>query len=86
MEATKRIREGGFKNLIAGVTGNIMEDDVAEYLRAGADIVFGKPPVPGRIRGDNDSPTRWGNFCGVENEMDNEMDNEMKCRCVHGHP
>ena len=43
MEATKRIREGGFKNLIAGVTGNIMEDDVAEYLRAGADIVFGKP-------------------------------------------
>ena len=43
MEVTKRIREGGFKNLIAGVTGNIMEDDVAEYLRAGADIVFGKP-------------------------------------------
>ena len=43
MEATKRIREGGFKNLIAGVTGNILEDDVVEYLRAGADIIFGKP-------------------------------------------
>ena len=43
MEATKRIREGGFKNLIAGVTGNIMDDGIADYLRAGADIVFGKP-------------------------------------------
>lgn len=43
MEAAKRIREGGFRNLIAGVTGNILEDDVVEYLQAGADIVFGKP-------------------------------------------
>ena len=43
MEAAKRIREGGFRNLIAGVTGNILEDDVEEYLQAGADIVFGKP-------------------------------------------
>lgn len=43
MEASKRLREGGFKNLIVGVTGNIMADDIAEYLRAGADIVFGKP-------------------------------------------
>jgi len=43
VEATKRLREGGFKNLVVGVTGNVLEDDVAEYLQAGADIILGKP-------------------------------------------
>ena len=33
----------GFRNLIVGVTGNMLDDDVDEYLKAGADIVLAKP-------------------------------------------
>ena len=33
----------GFRNLIVGVTGNVLDDDVDEYLKAGADIVLAKP-------------------------------------------
>jgi len=43
VEATRKLREGGFRNLVVGVTGNVLEDDVAEYLQAGADIILGKP-------------------------------------------
>ena len=41
--AAKHMRKQGYPFLIAGVTGNVMEDDVAEYLDAGADIIFAKP-------------------------------------------
>ena len=37
------LREAGFGNLIIGVTGNVMEDDVQEFRSAGADIVLSKP-------------------------------------------
>ena len=43
MEATRRLRANGYKNLVIGVTGNVLEDDVIEFLAAGADIVLGKP-------------------------------------------
>ena len=43
MEATKLLRKGGYKNLVVGVTGNVLDDDVGEYQAAGADIVLGKP-------------------------------------------
>ena len=29
--------------MIIGVTGNVLDDDVKEYLQAGADLVIGKP-------------------------------------------
>lgn len=37
------LRTNGFKNLIIGVTGNVLEDDVTEFIAAGADIILGKP-------------------------------------------
>ena len=37
------MREKGFQNLVVGVTGNVMEDDIAEFLAAGADLVLPKP-------------------------------------------
>jgi len=43
VEASKRLRIGGYKNLIVGVTGNVLEDDVSEFLAAGADLVMFKP-------------------------------------------
>ena len=43
MEATKLLRLGGYNNLLVGVTGNVLEDDMAEYLDAGADIILTKP-------------------------------------------
>lgn len=41
--ATRTLRESGFENLIIGVTGCVMEDEIAMYLRAGADAILGKP-------------------------------------------
>ena len=43
MQAVCRLREGGYGNLVVGVTGNVLEHDVAEYLSAGADMIMGKP-------------------------------------------
>jgi len=42
-QAASAMRQARFPHIIAGVTGNVMEDDVAEYLDAGADVVFSKP-------------------------------------------
>ena len=43
MEAVRKLREEGYGKLVVGVTGNILDDDVIEYLAAGADMVLGKP-------------------------------------------
>jgi CheY-like chemotaxis protein len=50
VEATKELRELGFPNLIVGVTGNVMDDDLAEYMRSGADKVLLKPVNVATIR------------------------------------
>jgi CheY-like chemotaxis protein len=41
--ATKRIREAGYTGLIVGVTGNVLEDDKANFIAHGADAVLTKP-------------------------------------------
>ena len=43
VEATVALREAGFRNLIVGLTGNIMDDDIRQFLVAGADYVLSKP-------------------------------------------
>eukprot|EP01036_Dinobryon_divergens_P061674 gene61674-biopygen14791 len=43
VEATRALREQGFQYLIIGVTGNVLEDDITEYLAAGADMILSKP-------------------------------------------
>jgi len=42
-EASIKLREGGYGNLVVGVTGNVLDDDVVQYLAAGADMIIGKP-------------------------------------------
>lgn len=42
-QATQEIRQLGFSNPIIGVTGNIMENDVKNFLDMGATVVIGKP-------------------------------------------
>ena len=42
-EAVRRIRAENFKNLIFGVTGNALDDDMELFMAAGADFVFSKP-------------------------------------------
>ena len=43
LEAVRKLREEGYAKLVVGVTGNVLDDDVMEYLAAGADLVLGKP-------------------------------------------
>eukprot|EP01036_Dinobryon_divergens_P035677 gene35677-46277_t len=43
VDATRILRQEGYRNIIVGVTGNVLEDDLKEYLAAGADFVIGKP-------------------------------------------
>jgi two-component system sensor histidine kinase/response regulator len=43
IEATRRLRARGFDRLIVGVTGNVMDDEVREFVDAGADAVLAKP-------------------------------------------
>eukprot|EP01036_Dinobryon_divergens_P024900 gene24900-33391_t len=42
-EAARAMRAEGFQGFIVGVTGNLMKDDVNEYIISGADSVLGKP-------------------------------------------
>lgn len=43
VEMTRKLREKGYPYLIIGLTGNVMEQDMNEFLEAGADYVFMKP-------------------------------------------
>lgn len=43
IEASVIIRAGGFKHLIIGVTGNSLEEELDEFITAGADLVIVKP-------------------------------------------
>jgi len=43
LEATKLLREKGYNKIIAGITGNAMDDDIIEFEQAGADLVLPKP-------------------------------------------
>mmetsp|Transcript_9290 Transcript_9290/g.9368 ORF Transcript_9290/g.9368 Transcript_9290/m.9368 type:complete len:126 (+) Transcript_9290:2175-2552(+) len=43
LEATKEIRDVGYKGLIIGVTGNVTADDIESFLKHGADAVLPKP-------------------------------------------
>ena len=43
LTATRTLRDGGFENLIVGITGNVLDEDVQTFLSAGADTVLGKP-------------------------------------------
>jgi CheY-like chemotaxis protein len=47
LEATTLLRSSqGFGNLIIGVTGNAMDDELADFLVGGADMVLSKPMRP----------------------------------------
>ena len=43
IDSTSQMRRAGFKYIIAGLTGNVTEQDVTEYLNEGADLVLHKP-------------------------------------------
>ena len=43
LATTQRLREMGFKQIVVGFTGNAMEEDIDEFLAAGADLVLPKP-------------------------------------------
>jgi CheY-like chemotaxis protein len=43
LEASKALRKSGYPYLIIGLTGNVMEDDIQDFVEAGADLVLGKP-------------------------------------------
>ena len=43
LEASKALRKSGYPYLIIGLTGNVLEDDIQDFVEAGADLVLGKP-------------------------------------------
>ena len=52
MEATAALRAPAiaYPNLIIGVTGNALDDDVSAFLGAGADMVLAKPMRPAQLQ------------------------------------
>lgn len=42
-EAVAAIRQMGFTNSVYGLTGNVMQTDIDDYVKAGANLVIGKP-------------------------------------------
>ena len=43
LDATRTMREDKFPFIICGVTGNVLQDDLDEYLDSGADLILRKP-------------------------------------------
>ena len=42
-EATAELRKAGYRGLVVGVTGNVLQDDIDHFIRSGADAVLAKP-------------------------------------------
>jgi CheY-like chemotaxis protein len=49
-EATQLLRQQGFRGLVVGVTGNVLQADVDSFLRCGADAVLPKPLLMSELR------------------------------------
>ena len=43
VDCTRKLRKHKYENIIIGLTGNALDEDVAEFTDAGADTVFSKP-------------------------------------------
>ena len=43
VDATKALRERGYPYLIVGLTGNVMKEELEEFISAGLSIAFSKP-------------------------------------------
>lgn len=43
IDAVRLLRSIGFMNLIIGVTGNVLKDDIEAFYDSGVDIVYRKP-------------------------------------------
>jgi CheY-like chemotaxis protein/two-component sensor histidine kinase len=43
IEATRVMRTAGYRYLIVAITGTAMEEDIHEFITAGADLVYSKP-------------------------------------------
>jgi CheY-like chemotaxis protein len=43
IEATRVLRIAGYRYLIVAITGSAMEEDITEFIAAGADLVYSKP-------------------------------------------
>ena len=43
MEAVRELRSKGYAKLVVGVTGSVLDEDVAHFIAAGADMVMAKP-------------------------------------------
>lgn len=50
-EAARCMRQNGFTGLIVGVTGNVMQKDVDEYIQAGANHIMPKPITTAHVAG-----------------------------------
>jgi CheY-like chemotaxis protein len=61
VSAVAELRRRGYAHLVIGVTGNVMADDVAAYLAAGADKVLLKPLQ----RADLDELLRYAHLHGT---------------------
>mmetsp|Transcript_10354 Transcript_10354/g.14253 ORF Transcript_10354/g.14253 Transcript_10354/m.14253 type:complete len:791 (+) Transcript_10354:1774-4146(+) len=49
-EATQELRKMGLKQVIIGVTGNVLQEDVDHFMRSGADAVLSKPLSMDKLR------------------------------------
>ena len=43
VKATEKLRSIGYKGIIAALTGNVFQDDIDAFTRAGANVVLPKP-------------------------------------------
>lgn len=49
IECTKKLRAHGYSNIIIGLTGNSMEEELVEFANMGADLVLTKPLKPAAL-------------------------------------
>ena len=64
LQCTRELRDKGYTNLIIGVTGNTMEEELVEFSNVGADIVLTKPMKPSQL----DMLLRYSNENGVASQ------------------
>lgn len=69
MQASTLLKIHNFQNVIVGLTGNALDEDVAAFLRAGADIVLAKPMRKHHLDALLTYFTENGFQCGVDSYL-----------------
>jgi DNA-binding response OmpR family regulator len=76
-DLTKKLRENNYNNIIIGLTGTVIKEDIDNFLNSGANIILQKPLDIKVIKSIIHFITYHGYYSDIFNEIYDKIDNEF---------